>query len=73
MDIQTDVITLKQGAAPQRNDAEQLVECVGKLLNAVRNQFLGDLLQQDAVLLQLSEHRARTRYVLLDDVGVTSP
>ena len=69
VDIQADVITLKQRTAALRNGAEQLVERVRELLHAVRNQFLRDLLQRDAVLLQLSEHRARARYVLLYGVG----
>ena len=33
------------------------------------DQFLRDLLQRDAVLLQLGEHRAGARHVLLDGVG----
>ena len=46
MDIQAGVIIIQQRAAALRDDAEQLVERVGELLNALRNQLFGDLFSE---------------------------
>ena len=68
-DCEAGAIAFEQRAAPPRDGAEQLVERVGELLHALVDQLFRDLLQRDAVLLQLGEYRAGARNVLLDGVG----
>ncbi len=64
-DLQAGAIALNQPAAAARDGAKQLVERVRELLHALLDQLVRDLLQRDAVLLQLGEHRAGAIYVLL--------
>ena len=67
------MIAVHQCAALPRDGAEQFVERIRELLNALDNQFVGDLLQRDAVALQFGDHRASRLDVVLDGVGFRLP
>src|SRR5689334_5286300 len=66
----TRVIAPEQRVAATREDAEQLVERIGKLLHSIHNQLCRDLIQRDTMLLQCSQHRASVRHLLFYAVGL---
>src|ERR1700680_879737 len=57
-DFQVGSFTLQESATLTRDGSEEFVERVGKLLNALLDQLLCDVIQRDAVSLQLGKDRA---------------